>query len=194
MTDEELLSWMVESLSLIEEYVAPGRGHFIDSTITQDAVIRRLEIVGEAAKRLSHDVRRRFDDVPWRAISGLRDVLAHDFAGVRLSAIWAVATEDAPQLRQQVLTIQSTLPEKRGVTVFALAGEVILAVLYRIRYGREPSRPSFANTLFGFALVGVAVLALLLFLSLPALAAAGVTAAAYAILLVTAYLLIPPPA
>jgi uncharacterized protein with HEPN domain len=58
------------------------------------AVIRALEVVGEAAKKIPADVRERYPDVPWREMSGLRDKLIHDYFGVNLSVIWKTVTDD----------------------------------------------------------------------------------------------------
>ena len=71
----------------------------------QDAVIRQLEIVGEATKHLSEDVRVRHPDVPWRRIAGLRDVLIHDYMGVDLEAVWQVTQKNIPQLKEQLIKI-----------------------------------------------------------------------------------------
>jgi uncharacterized protein with HEPN domain len=68
-------------------------------------VIRQLEIVGEATKNLSGDFRSRHSDIPWRRIAGLRDVLVHDYMGVRLAAVWEVTQTDLPVLKEQIRNI-----------------------------------------------------------------------------------------
>ena len=63
----------------------------------QDAVIRQLEIVGEASKRLSTELRDANPAVPWRRVCGLRDVLIHNYMGADLEAVWSVVEEGIPE-------------------------------------------------------------------------------------------------
>ena len=65
----------------------------------QDAVIRQLEIIGEAVKRLSAGTTGSRPDIPWRRIAGMRDVLIHDYMGVDVETVWQVTQHDLPQLR-----------------------------------------------------------------------------------------------
>lgn len=65
---------------------------------TQFAVVRALEIVGEAAKRISQDVREQFPHVPWRSMTGIRDRLVHDYEHVDIDVVWQTVTEDVPEL------------------------------------------------------------------------------------------------
>jgi uncharacterized protein with HEPN domain len=68
----------------------------------QDAVIRNVEVIGEAAKRVSADARRQLASLDWRAICGMRDVLIHEYIGVDLDEVWNVASSCMPE-RQAVL-------------------------------------------------------------------------------------------
>jgi len=78
---------------------------FMRSRLLQDAVIRELQIVGEATKRLSPSVRQGNPEVPWQDIAGMRDKLVHDYFGVDLAAVWLAATEDVPELLNRVREI-----------------------------------------------------------------------------------------
>ena len=71
----------------------------------QDAVIRQLEIIGEATKRLSPDLRRRYPQIPWKRIAGLRDVLIHDYLGVDIALVWRITQTYLPELKHQVEAI-----------------------------------------------------------------------------------------
>lgn len=66
----------------------------------QDAVTRRLEIIGEAAKNVDTDFRSKYPQIPWKKIAGMRDIIAHEYFGVRLDRIWDVVKEDLPELRE----------------------------------------------------------------------------------------------
>jgi uncharacterized protein with HEPN domain len=94
-----------DALVRIDEYVSVGRDTFMAETQWQDATIRQLEIVGEATKRLSPELRSLYPSIPWRRIAGLRDVLIHDYFGVDMEAVWQIATAQAPALAEQVEAI-----------------------------------------------------------------------------------------
>ena len=89
----------------MDAYIAVGREVFIASSHWQDAVIRQLEIIGEATKRLSKQFCSRHSDVPWRRIAGLRDVLIHDYMGVDINAVWEITQKNLPPLRLQIESI-----------------------------------------------------------------------------------------
>ena len=73
--------------------------------MVQDAVVRNLEIVGEAAKRVSPDLRKRAPDVPWREMAGMRDKLVHDYFGVDLDLVWDVVATELPAARSRILLL-----------------------------------------------------------------------------------------
>jgi uncharacterized protein with HEPN domain len=80
-------------------YVAgKTRTEFMSDEQCQDAVIRRLEIVGEAARRVSDEARRQHDSVPWRDIVGFRNVLIHQYDGVDLTLVWETVQNQLPLL------------------------------------------------------------------------------------------------
>jgi uncharacterized protein with HEPN domain len=101
-SDLVYLRHMLDAIDRIEAYVAVGRDQFLASPHWQDATIRQLEILGEATKRLSPEIRSRYDEVPWRRIAGLRDVLIHDYMGVDLLAVWEVTQQNIPVLKAQL--------------------------------------------------------------------------------------------
>jgi uncharacterized protein with HEPN domain len=78
---------------------------FKATRLVQDGVIRRLQIIGEATKKLSPRLRREYPAVPWQDIAGMRDKLVHDYFGVDLDAVWLAATGDVPDLLRHVLNM-----------------------------------------------------------------------------------------
>ena len=76
--DRAYLRHILDAIEKIETYTSVGRETFLETSHWQDAVVRQFEIIGEATKRLSVDLRARHSDVDWRRIAGLRDVLIHD--------------------------------------------------------------------------------------------------------------------
>jgi uncharacterized protein with HEPN domain len=86
--DQLYLRHILDGIVRIESYISVGRDVFMATTHWQDAVIRQLEIIGEATKRLSQELCSRHHEILWRRIAGLRDVLIHDYMGVDLTAVW----------------------------------------------------------------------------------------------------------
>jgi len=72
---------------------------FLENLLIQDGVIRQLEIIGEAVKRLPADFRNGYPDIPWQDIAGMRDKLIHDYFGVDLETVWLTASTDLPGLK-----------------------------------------------------------------------------------------------
>ncbi len=83
-----------DALEAIATYTVGGRDAFMADRKTQDAVIRNLEIIGEAVKRLSPSLTNAHPGVPWRQIAGMRDKLVHDYFGVDLDLVWGVPSEN----------------------------------------------------------------------------------------------------
>jgi uncharacterized protein with HEPN domain len=75
----------------------------------QDAIARNLEIIGEAANNLSPEFCKNFNEVPWRKIIDLRNVVAHDYADLDLKVIWNIITQDAPGLSGKISKIIAEL-------------------------------------------------------------------------------------
>jgi len=104
--DESLyLTDMLECIHKIESYTADGRDAFLSTPMMQDAVIRNLEIIGEATKQLSPELRQASPDVRWQQIAGLRDVLIHGYMKVNLARVWTIIEQDLPDLKIKIAEI-----------------------------------------------------------------------------------------
>jgi len=75
---------------------------FAQDAKTVDAVIRNLEILGEAAKHIPKRVKEKHPDIDWKAMAGMRNILAHEYFGVRMGIIWKTIRERLPELRHQI--------------------------------------------------------------------------------------------
>ncbi len=94
-----------DALARIRAYTAAGKRGFMSDTMVQDATIRNLEIIGEAAKRVSADFRTRYSDVPWSRMAGMRDVLIHHYMGVDLETVWDVVASRLDTIERHLETI-----------------------------------------------------------------------------------------
>ena len=86
---------------------------FEQNTEKQDAVIRRIEIIGEAVKNLPMDLRDENSDIPWRQIAGMRDIVIHQYFGVTIGLVWCVATSDLPNLKDRIVEIRKGVDENK---------------------------------------------------------------------------------
>jgi uncharacterized protein with HEPN domain len=99
---------ILESIAYIEEDTdGVTQNAFLEDRTKQDAVIRRLEIIGEATKHIPEKFRDAHPDIPWKRMAGMRDVLIHDYLGVDLAIVWNVVQRELPELNTKLRRIMS---------------------------------------------------------------------------------------
>ncbi len=107
-SDKIYIGHILEAISGIEEYIAGiSFDEFLKDKKTQDAVLRKLEVVGEASKRLSDGLMKSIPEIPWRNVIGMRNKLIHDYFGVDLNEVWKTAAEDIIALKSALEKYQS---------------------------------------------------------------------------------------
>lgn len=102
-TNDVYLRHILDAIRQIEEYTEDtDRAAFDARTMMQDAVVRQLEVIGEASRQLSDAFCERHDEVPWRAIIGMRTRIAHDYLNIDLDVVWDVMQHDLPNMEWRV--------------------------------------------------------------------------------------------
>ena len=105
-----------ESILAVEEYTKEvAKDEFFHNQQLQDAVLRRLEIMGEAVKYISEDFKSKYPAVAWSKIAGLRDVLIHQYFAVNLKRIWEIIRSDLPELKKYFVAIKEGENSWEGV-------------------------------------------------------------------------------
>jgi len=99
---------ILKCIGRIEGYCQGGREVFLSTELVQDGVLRNLQTLAESTKRLSEQTKSRFPGIDWRAVSGFRNVLVHDYLGIDLERIWEIVSKHLPVLRH--LPVLQSLP------------------------------------------------------------------------------------
>lgn len=103
--DRDNLLHILAAVERIESYTEVGYQRYLSETVYQDAIIRRLEVIGEATKRLPKSLTDRYPQVNWTQIAKMRDLLIHHFQDVNLETVWNTALQYVPGLKSTVQQI-----------------------------------------------------------------------------------------
>ena len=112
--DRLYLTHIHEAISDIDDFVIDGRDAFLASKLIQSAVLYKLQTLAESTQRLSDTLKATRPEVDWRAIRGLRNVLAHDYTSINLEEIWNIVERDLPQLKTAVDTLLNLPDQDEG--------------------------------------------------------------------------------
>ena len=107
MKEEKVyIKHILESIEKLETYIkGVSKEKFKKESLIQDAIIRKIEVIGEASKFISKETKEKNKDIPWKDIAGMRDKLIHAYFGVDLDAIWKTLKEDIPLLKKEIMKL-----------------------------------------------------------------------------------------
>ena len=98
---------ILECIELIEKYTKDcTKGDFLNDIQLQDSIIRRIEIIGEAVKNIPQEIKKKYLEIPWKEIAGMRDILVHEYFGIDLQLTWETVQKDIPQLKKKLLKMK----------------------------------------------------------------------------------------
>jgi uncharacterized protein with HEPN domain len=97
------LHHILDAIKKIEGYTRNlNKEEFVGDSLIQDGVIRQIEIIGEAVKHVSKSLRKRYSEIPWQDIAGMRDQLIHEYFGVEVNIVWNTITDDIPPFKTAI--------------------------------------------------------------------------------------------
>lgn len=103
--DVERLEHILEAIERIEKYARRGEDSFRKDELVQTWIVSHLQIVGEAARGLSPSFRRKYSDIPWKKIVGMRNIIVHDYFQVDATVVWSVVETELSKLKTGVKNI-----------------------------------------------------------------------------------------
>lgn len=107
--DKERLEKIIECADKIKEYTRDGENEFFGKPLIQDAVVRNLQVIGDAIKDLSEDIREKNPDVEWRGAARMRDRITHDYFDVNYDIVWDTVQNHIPSFREKIKEIHERL-------------------------------------------------------------------------------------
>jgi uncharacterized protein with HEPN domain len=105
----ELLTDVLDAIKRIEKYTGQGRERFDADELVQTWVIRHLQIIGEAARKLPTEIKEQYPEIPWSEIIGMRHILTHQYFDIDEEIVWPVVEKDLPELKKRIQEILKQL-------------------------------------------------------------------------------------
>jgi uncharacterized protein with HEPN domain len=111
--DFAFVKHILESINAIEEFSEGiNKDEFMSTRLKQSAIVREIEIIGEAVKNISEKIKKKYPEVEWKDIVGTRDKMIHHYFGVDLNIVWEIAKKDIPVLKVSIEKILENFKEK----------------------------------------------------------------------------------
>ena len=108
--DSIFVSHILDSIQKIEEFSRDvSKEDFFDSVLLQDAIIRRIEIIGEASKNVSDSLKSKYPEIPWNEMARTRDKLIHGYFGIDLDLTWDIVEDDISELKDKIRIVVDDL-------------------------------------------------------------------------------------
>jgi len=108
--DLVFIKHILDSIKAIEEFSGDmNKKELTSNRLKQSAIVREIEIIGEAVKNISNRTKERYKEVVWKEIIGTRDKMIHHYFGVDLNIIWKILKKDLPKLKRQIQNIKKDL-------------------------------------------------------------------------------------
>lgn len=107
--NREKLRDILEAIERIEKYAVQGRQSFEQNELIQTWFIQHLQMIGEASRVLSADIREQHPEVPWSQMIGMRNILTHNYFEIDLEVVWSVVERNLPSLKRQIEIILQEL-------------------------------------------------------------------------------------
>ena len=104
-TERLYLTDLRDAIDKILGYTSSGKEDIFADSRTQDAVLRNIEVIGEAVRGITDDTRTAHPEIPWREMAGMRDRIIHDYFRVDVDVVWDVVSQDLPPLREKIAAL-----------------------------------------------------------------------------------------
>ncbi len=110
--DRLLLQDILDAIEEVLDVMPPTRSEFDNDKLVRSHVLRHIQIIGEAACRVSAELKSRYTEVPWRSMAGMRHAIVHGYFEIDWNEVYGTATRDVPMLKEVVCAILDSLPEE----------------------------------------------------------------------------------